>query len=128
DGGRYAETLAEVLPRLDHQPVLLRVDEGAGEELLPGALDYEEALAGASPNRPDISWLPDDLYVLYTGGTTGAPKGVLWRQADFLVAALGVRRKDGTDHESIEELVEPAAGRHLATLPAPPLMHGAAMW
>ena len=42
--------------------------------------------------------------------------------------ALGVRRKDGTDYESMAELVEPATRRNLATLPAPPLMHGAAMW
>jgi acyl-CoA synthetase (AMP-forming)/AMP-acid ligase II len=127
-GSSYAETLADVLPRLDRTPLLLQVDEGTGRDLLPGALDYEEALAASSSERPTVAWLPDDLYVLYTGGTTGAPKGVLWRQADFLVAALGVRRKDGTDHESLAELVEPAAGRHLATLPAPPLMHGAAMW
>ncbi|MEZ5178407.1 MAG: acyl-CoA synthetase [Acidimicrobiales bacterium] len=124
----YAETLADVLPRLDRQPLLLRVADGSDRPLLPGALDYEEALAAASPQRPDVEWRPDDLYVLYTGGTTGNPKGVLWRQADFLVAALGVRRRDGTDHESLDELVEPARRRNLATLPAPPLMHGAAMW
>lgn len=127
-GGCYADVLADVPGRLDHSPLLLRVDDGSGDELLPGALDYEAALAAASPARPDVAWLPDDLYVLYTGGTTGNPKGVLWRQADFLVAALGVRRKDGTDHEDLAELVEPALRRNLATLPAPPLMHGAAMW
>lgn len=126
--GAFAATLAAVLPRLDHQPLLLRVDDGSGDALLPGALDYETALADASPERPPVEWRPEDLYVLYTGGTTGSPKGVLWTQADFLVAALGVRRKDGTDHRSLDELVGPARTRNLATLPAPPLMHGAAMW
>jgi fatty-acyl-CoA synthase len=126
--GCYAATLAEVLPRLQRRPLLLRVDDGSGDELLPGALDYDEAVAAASPAPPPVATSPDDLYVLYTGGTTGNPKGVLWRQADFLVAALGVRRKDGTDHESLDELVEVARTRNLATLPAPPLMHGAAMW
>ncbi|MEZ5204038.1 MAG: AMP-binding protein [Acidimicrobiales bacterium] len=126
--GCYAATLAEVLPRLRRRPLLLRVDDGSGDDLLPGALDYEEALAASSPSRPAVTTSGDDLYVLYTGGTTGNPKGVLWRQADFLVAALGVRRKDGTDHGSLDELVTPALGRNLATLPAPPLMHGAAMW
>ena len=126
--GCFAGTLAEVLPRLPSRPLLLRVDDGSGDELLPGALDYEEALAAASPAPPPVTSSPDDLYVLYTGGTTGNPKGVLWRQADFLVAALGVRRKDGTDYESLDELTGPALGRNLATLPAPPLMHGAAMW
>lgn len=126
--GCFAATVAEVLPRLRRTPLLLRVDDGSGDALLPGALDYEEALAAASPEPVLEPSSPDDLYVLYTGGTTGSPKGVLWRQADFLVAALGVRRKDGTDHESIDELVEAARGRRLVTLPAPPLMHGAAMW
>ncbi|WP_426572988.1 AMP-binding protein [Aquihabitans sp. McL0605] len=126
--GCFASTLADVLPRLPQQPLLLRVDDGSGDELLPGALDYDAALAAASPEPPAVTTSPDDLYVLYTGGTTGNPKGVLWRQADFLVAALGVRRKDGSDYEAMKELVEPAVRRNLATLPAPPLMHGAAMW
>ncbi|MCU1351362.1 MAG: fatty-acid--CoA ligase [Acidimicrobiales bacterium] len=126
--GRYAQTLAEVLPRLRRAPLLLRVDDGSGDALLPGAVDYEAALAAASADRPDLEWSPDDLYVLYTGGTTGSPKGVLWRQADFLVAALGVRRRDGTDHQSLDELVEPARHRRLRALPAPPFMHGAAHW
>ena len=59
--------------------------------LLPGAVEYEAALAGASAEMPAVDCSPDDLYVLYTGGTTGMPKGVLWRQADILVAALGGR-------------------------------------
>src|SRR5690606_37660204 len=70
----------------------------------------------------------DDLYLLYTGGTTGMPKGVCWRQADFLVAALGVRRKDGTDHESFDELVDRARSGTLRALPSAPFMHGAAHW
>ncbi len=126
--GAFAATLAPVVDGLARRPLLIRVDDGTGDDLLPGAIDYEEALAAASPERPAVEWRPDDLYVLYTGGTTGHPKGVLWRQADFLVAALGIRRKDGTDIGTLDELIEPARRRSLATLPAPPLMHGAAMW
>lgn len=127
--GRYAATMREVLPRLVSTPaLLLRVDDGSDDELLPGALDYEAALADASADLPEVAWLPDDFYMVYTGGTTGYPKGVLWRQADFLVAALGVRRRDGTDFDSIDEIVEPARKRNLRALPAPPLMHGAAHW
>jgi fatty-acyl-CoA synthase len=127
--GRFAGVLAEVLPRLAQAPLLLlRVDDGSDDDLLPGALDYEAALAAASSDRPDVVWRPDDFYVVYTGGTTGAPKGVLWRQADFLVAALGVRRADGTDVASIDELVATASARSLRAMPTPPLMHGAAHW
>ena len=128
--GRYADTLTAVLDQVPTVELLLRVEDGSGDELLPGAVDYEQALAGASPDRPDVDWSGDDLYVVYTGGTTGYPKGVLWRQADFLVAALGTRRRDGTEYQDLAELVENAArrGGGLRVLPAPPLMHGAAHW
>ena len=52
-----------------------KVDDGSGNALLPGAVEYEDALAGASAERPAAEWSPDDLYILYTGGTTGMPKG-----------------------------------------------------
>ncbi|MDY7106089.1 MAG: AMP-binding protein [Actinomycetota bacterium] len=130
-GGRFASTLAAVRDRLDRLELLLQVDDGSGAPLLDGAVDYEEALAAADPALPaDLvaSWSGDDQYMVYTGGTTGAPKGVLWRQADFLVAALGVRRRDGSDYEHIDEIVERARGGGLRALPAPPFMHGAAHW
>src|SRR3546814_11993107 len=81
----FAERILEVLPDLPRLQVLLQVDDGTGADLLPGAVWYEDALAAASPERPDVEWSPDDLYILYTGGTTGMPKGVLWRQADIFV-------------------------------------------
>ena len=127
----FAPTLAEVLPTLSSPPELvLQVDDGSGEALLPGALDYEAALAAADPTLPDEvvrAWSGDDLYLCYTGGTTGMPKGTMWRQADFLVAALGVRRRDGDEYGSLEEVVADARGT-VRALPAPPLMHGAAHW
>ena len=79
--GAFADTLAEVLPDLPGVRLLLQVDDGSGAPLLPGALAYEEALAAATPAPQGLS--PDDRYILYTGGTTGMPKGVLWRQGDF---------------------------------------------
>jgi fatty-acyl-CoA synthase len=126
--GAFAATLADALPLLHRAPLLLRIDDGTPGSLLPGALDYESALAAASDERPDVELRPDDLYILYTGGTTGYPKGVLWRQADFLVAALGVRGPGGTEVSDLDELVEAARPRSLRALPAPPFMHGAAHW
>src|SRR5262245_35307757 len=88
---RYAPLLADVLPQLNDAPaLLLQVADESGNELLPGALAYEEALAASDPSPPAVEPTPDDLYIVYTGGTTGMPKGTLWRQADFLVSALGV--------------------------------------
>jgi fatty-acyl-CoA synthase len=127
----FAPVLAEVLPTLARPPALvLQVRDDSGHDLLDGAVEYEAALAAASPVLAAelvSSWVGDDLYLCYTGGTTGMPKGTMWRQADFVVAALGVRRRDGTDHESLEELVAGAKGT-VRALPAPPLMHGAAHW
>lgn len=126
---QYAPVLAEVLPDIPTQKLLIQVPDESGEALLPGALDYETALAGASPDRPDCDWSPDDLYILYTGGTTGMPKGVLWRQADILASALGARRKDGSLIETLSEFAERAKSiSPRRYLPTPPFMHGTAQW
>jgi 3-oxocholest-4-en-26-oate---CoA ligase len=125
----FADRLAEVLPDLPRLQVLLQVDDGTTAELLPGAVWYEEALAAASPERPDVEWSPDDLYILYTGGTTGMPKGVLWRQADIFVGALGGRSlATGQEWESLDQIVEAAVSGGARILPAPPFMHGAGHW
>ena len=127
---RFAPTLASVLPRLSRPPLLLQVADDSGEALLPGALDYETALrdASAGPVEPvGGPQDPDDLYVLYTGGTTGMPKGTLWRQADIYLAALGGdAHPDDFDASAIAEF---AAGRDAnPLLPIAPFMHGAAHW
>lgn len=116
----FASTLEQVLPSLPRLTLLLQVDDGSSCSLLPGAVDYEAALAAGSPLHPS-GLSPDDLYILYTGGTTGMPKGVLWRQADFLAACLGVA-------QTTAQLVAAAAHGSLRALPAPPFMHGAAHW
>src|SRR4051794_10811158 len=73
----FAPTLAEMRDELPDLRLVLQVADDSGNGLLPGALWYEDALAEASPERPDVAWSADDLYILYTGGTTGLPKGVL---------------------------------------------------
>jgi len=125
---QFAPLLAKILPQLEGIDVLLQVADASGNDLLPGALDYEQALAAASSERPAGPWSPDDLYVIYTGGTTGMPKGVLWRQADIFVTALGGRRGDGPEFESLDAIVEHARKGRARSLPAPPFMHGAASW
>jgi acyl-CoA synthetase (AMP-forming)/AMP-acid ligase II len=119
--GAFAETLASVLPDLPDVRLLLQVDDSSGAALLPGARWYEDALAATPPLVPH-HLDPGDRYILYTGGTTGMPKGTLWRQGDFLATGLGVAG-------SAREIVDRARSRAgLRTLPSAPFMHGAAHW
>jgi acyl-CoA synthetase (AMP-forming)/AMP-acid ligase II len=122
-----APTLARVLPELPKLRVLIQVADESGHPLLPGAVDYEEALASSSAAAPPVERSPDDLYILYTGGTTGMPKGVLWRQSDIYFSALGGTLPGAGEHESMDSVLSMcAAGPRW--LPAPPFMHGAAHW
>ncbi len=118
---RFAPTLAEVRPHLADLRVLLQVPDESGHELLPGAVWYDDALAAGSPEPPPPA-SPDDLYILYTGGTTGMPKGVLWRQHDALMECLGGVKTA----ESVDDFIAAATGRR--ALLAPPFMHGAGHW
>jgi fatty-acyl-CoA synthase len=123
----FAPTLARILPSLPELEVLVQVEDGSGEARLPGAIDYEAALAAGSPGPVEVQLSPDDLYILYTGGTTGMPKGVLWRQADIFIGALGGRGPAG-EAKSLEDIVARARTGGMKTMPTPPLMHGAAHW
>ena len=126
----FAPTLARVRDDLAHLRLLLQVEDDSGEELLPGASWYHEAVAAAPATPPPVEPSPDDLYVLCTGGTTGMPKGVLWRQADIWVSALGgisVRTK--REFTSLAEIAEEAAVKGgFRNMPTAPFMHGAAQW
>jgi acyl-CoA synthetase (AMP-forming)/AMP-acid ligase II len=135
---RFAPTLAEVRDRLPRLQVLIQVADDSGNDLLPGAVDYEAVLAGSDPagdpagdaaREPTVQ--PDDLYILYTGGTTGMPKGVLWRQHDIFMSAMGGRNILTQEAVSTYEDVAAQArafDQPLKFLIIPPLMHGAAQW
>ncbi len=125
---RFAPNVARIRPQLPNLDVLIQVADDSGHALLPGAVDYEEALRQSSPARPALEWSPDDLYILYTGGTTGMPKGVLWRQEDIFFGALGGHPLGGSKFPSLEAVVDGAKAGAIRALPAPPLMHGAAHW
>ncbi|RRR47735.1 acyl-CoA synthetase [Mycolicibacter terrae] len=129
---RFAPTLAEALQHAgDRLPamLLIHVDDDSGNAPLPGALHYEELLASTSGEPLNLPLSPDDLYLLYTGGTTGMPKGVLWRQHDIFINAMGGREfGTGTVPTSLAEIVERTRAGGPGSMTVAPLMHGAAQW
>ena len=101
----------------------MQVPDASENPLLEGAIWYEDALAQSSTEKPANGYNGDDLYILYTGGTTGMPKGVLWRNADAVVECFGGSKTAQT----LEEFIAEANGG-LRALPSPPFMHGAGHW
>ena len=120
---RFAPLLEEVRGKLPNLRVILQVPDSSENPLLNGAVWYEDAIAQSSTEKPSAGYSGDDLYILYTGGTTGMPKGVLWRNADAVVECFGGSKEART----LDEFVAEANGS-LRALPSPPFMHGAGHW
>ena len=127
------DRVARVVDRLPKLKLLVEVDDG-GPGQVPGALAYEAVLAGHDP-MPRISRAEDDIYMLYTGGTTGMPKGVMYAMGGmtggFVTSGfplLGLAAP--SDASEIASLVKGAAeaGNRLISIPAAPLMHGTGVW
>ncbi|WP_393086718.1 acyl-CoA synthetase [Streptomyces sp. LN704] len=92
----------------------------------PALVDFAEAEAAGSPGRAFPARSADDQFIIYTGGTTGMPKGVMWRQEDLFFAGLGGGAPTGEAVAKPEELAErvAAGGEGITFFPTPPLMHG----
>lgn len=125
----FAPQVAEIRDRLPRLEVLIQVADDSGNELLPGAVDYEAVVHTPAPGEPLPEPDGDDLYLLYTGGTTGMPKGVLWRQHDIFLSAMGGRPFGAEEpFTTYAELGQAALGDGITLLMTAPFMHGAAQW
>ena len=127
----FAPRVAAILDRVPSIRVLVQVDDESGNPLLPGAVAYESVVGTDAPadGLPELHG--EDAFLLYTGGTTGMPKGVIWRHHDVYVAAMGGRPFGSPDaFTSYEEIAEGArnAGGGIRLLMTAPFMHGAAQW
>ncbi|MFC4080967.1 acyl-CoA synthetase [Amycolatopsis samaneae] len=127
---QYADKVAAVLPETPKLKHVVVVDDGSDRDYRRyGGVDYETSLAAESPERDFGERSADDLYILYTGGTTGYPKGVLWRHEDIWRAlGGGINFVTGEYVPDEWTLAEQGRSGSLVRLPAAPLIHGAAQW
>ncbi|HEX7134224.1 MAG TPA: AMP-binding protein, partial [Iamia sp.] len=141
----YAPRVAVVAPKIGHLRHFVAMPGPPDEESAAAAEDpgvrlalealgsvpFADALASGSPERDFGPRSADDHYVIYTGGTTGMPKGVVWRHEDvFYALGGGIDAYTQERVASDTQLAEKAAATEnpMVTLSAPPLMHGAAQW
>ncbi|MFI5973302.1 acyl-CoA synthetase [Streptomyces sp. NPDC051452] len=123
----FEDRVAGALPRVPGLRHLLRVGAGpASGPGVPGAVPFAEAEAAGSPERGFPARSGDDQFIVYTGGTTGMPKGVMWRQEDLFFAGLGGGAPTGEPVRTPRELADrvAASGSGITFFPTPPLMHG----
>jgi acyl-CoA synthetase (AMP-forming)/AMP-acid ligase II len=114
-GAKFADVLGDVDLRVS-------IDDGSAAPELPGAISLEDALAQGETDH-DASPSPDDLIMICTGGTTGRPKGVLWRQCDMYVLSM-----NGAPHDAIGEIHDRVRNGGQPWYAVSPLMHAAGMW
>jgi 3-oxocholest-4-en-26-oate---CoA ligase len=130
--GSLGDRVAGAIAAMPSVRILLQVDDGS--PLLDGALWYHEVVAACGP-APRIARSGDDTLMLYTGGTTGNPKGVVWRHVDLFGAlAYTAYVSAGIEVPStVADVGRIAAelradGKSPVMLCAPPLMHGTALF
>ncbi|WP_406350301.1 acyl-CoA synthetase [Streptomyces sp. NBC_00658] len=123
----FTERVAAALPRASALRHLICVGTApTSTTASPPLVDFADAEAAGSPERGFPARSADDQFIIYTGGTTGMPKGVMWRQEDLFFSGLGGGAPTGEPVKSPEELAERvvAGGEGITFFPTPPLMHG----
>jgi len=130
--GCYSERIKAIKDQLPKIKVYIQIDDGT-EPLMEGAIDYESSISSSKEqNRFDRT--EENIYMLYTGGTTGMPKGVMYKHGGFIPSMLKTAFAMGfevpEDISDLEKIVKNAKENDSlsVSLPACPLMHGTGMW
>lgn len=128
----YAPLVAATVPNHEKLTTVVAMpdptDPGSDADISGyGGVLWDEALAGQSSERDFGERSPDDLYIVYTGGTTGWPKGVMWRHEDFWrVLGGGIDFYTGERLEEYDQSKKALESDPMITFPLSPLMHGGA--
>ncbi|MFH8516226.1 acyl-CoA synthetase [Streptomyces gelaticus] len=122
----FDERVAAAAPKAPGLRHLVRVGAPVAGVRGPEAVAFADAEAAGSPERGFPPRSADDQFIIYTGGTTGMPKGVMWRQEDLFFSGLGGGAPTGEPVKAPQELAErvAAGGDGITFFPTPPLMHG----
>ena len=133
---RYSDVIAETLPEVPGVSEVIFVADGTDTPMMTSetggvrTADYEQVLEAQSADRDFGERSGDDVYMLYTGGTTGAPKGVMWRHEDVIMVLGG-----GIDFLTREVVADEwelakkgAESGPINSHALPPLIHGGAQW
>ena len=130
--GCYAKRISAIKEQLPKVKAYIQIDDGT-EPLMESAIDYENSIS-SSKEQIRFERTEDNIYMLYTGGTTGMPKGVMYKHGSFIPSMLKTAFAMGfevpEDMNDLEKIVLSAQANNALTvsMPACPLMHGTGMW
>ncbi|MFD7803196.1 acyl-CoA synthetase [Streptomyces anulatus] len=124
--GEFDERVAAAAPQAPGLRHLVRVGPAPAAPPAVPVVPFTEAERSGGSGRGFAPRSADDQFIIYTGGTTGMPKGVMWRQEDLFFSGLGGGAPTGEPVKAPQELAErvAAGGDGITFFPTPPLMHG----
>ena len=126
--GAFAAQIEEIRERVPRVRLWLWVDHGDGP--CPDWAQPYEAAARSNPGRTQGPWgrSGDHLFLLYTGGTTGMPKGVMWRQDDMFGALDANNKRRMPPEQNLDAVGDRVMKAGPKGLPGAPLMHGTGLF